>query len=288
MRRMTSSSDWDSRFFFLAADVLLLLLDAIWADTPLLLLLTVFPLLLTDTSPLEWATPVEDDSPFCAPFRQDSSESRSCPVPLACMVPRFMQVARCIYIYKLLTGATGYCGDNKTNARAADRPTDPDAAPNCPVPAADSPRLFRGGGRGDNPIFDSDDEQMEFRVLSTAAFCEMWCSLALSGTVNAVLKLLGRACYCCSQTAAALLWAYAVTSAEIPSRLFARAASPTGGAASCVLRCALSFKVKLKGHLLKSCWLTALHYAFHFFFFYCLFTKTYSSTWGTVLFLLLQ
>lgn len=49
-------------------------------------------------------------------------------------------------------------------------------------------------------------------------------------SVPAALELLGRACYCCSQTAAALFWTYAVTSAEIPSRLFARAASPVGDA----------------------------------------------------------
>lgn len=220
---------------------------------------------------------MEDDSPFCAPFRQDSSESRSCPVPLACMVPRFVQVTRCIY--KPLTGATGHCGDNKTTARATDRPTDPDAAPNCPVPpAADSPCLFRGGGRNYNPIFDSDDEQMELRVPSTAAFRGIRYYLPLSGTVNAAFKLLGRACYCCSQTAAALLWAYAVTSAEIPSRLFARVASRLGGAASSVLRFALSFKVKLKVRLLESWWLTVVHSCISFLLFYRLFTKTHSST----------
>ncbi len=111
---MTSSSDWDRRFFFftpeLASDVLLVLLDADWDDTPLLLL-TVFPLLVTDTSPLVWATPVEDDSPFCAPFRQDSSEPRSCPAPLACMLPRFMQLTRCVY--KRTTGAAARCGITK-------------------------------------------------------------------------------------------------------------------------------------------------------------------------------
>lgn len=171
--RMTSSSDWDSRFFFLtpelASDVLLVLLDAGWADTPLLLLLlmTVFPLLVTDRSPLEWAAPVEDDSPFCAPLRQDSSESRSCPAPLACMLTRFMEVTQCRN--KTMTGATGHCGESKISAAAADRPTDPDAAPNCPVPpAAESPCLFRD----DNPVFELDVEQTEAGLISTTAFCE--------------------------------------------------------------------------------------------------------------------
>lgn len=72
---------------------------------------------------------------------------------------------------KRLTGATGHCREKKPAGAAADRPTDPDAAPNCPVPpAAESPCLFRGGGRGNNPVFDSDDEETEARVISTAAF----------------------------------------------------------------------------------------------------------------------
>lgn len=111
MSLMTSSSHWDKRFFFFISAVLLLL-DAGWADTPqlLLLLLTLFPLLVTDTSPLEWATPAEDASPFCVPFRQDSSESRSCPVPLACMFPWFIQITRCVN--KRMTCAATHCGDN--------------------------------------------------------------------------------------------------------------------------------------------------------------------------------
>lgn len=172
---MTSSSDWDSRFFFLtlelASEELLALLDAGSEDSPLLLL-TVFPLLVTDRSPLEWATPVEDGSPFRAPFWQDSSESRSCPAPLACMLPRFMQVTQ--RIYKIMTAATSHCGDNNSTVTAADRPTDPDAAPNCPVPpAAECTCVFRGGGRDDNPVFNSDDELTEVRVIPTAAFCEI-------------------------------------------------------------------------------------------------------------------
>lgn len=54
----------------------------------------------------------------------------------------------------------GALRDNKTTVPAADRPTDPDAAQNCPVaPAAESRCLFHGGGGDDNPLFD--DEEME-------------------------------------------------------------------------------------------------------------------------------
>lgn len=82
-------------------------------------------------------------------------------------------------------------------------------------------------GRDNNPVFDSDDEETEVRVISTTTFCEIRWYLTLSGSVKAALKLSDRACYCCSQTAAAaLLWTYAVTSAEIPLRLFAWTASP--------------------------------------------------------------
>lgn len=156
---MTSSSDWDRRFFFFTPELPsdgLLLLDTGWADTPLLLLLTVFPLLVTDRTPLEWATPTEDGSTLGEPFRQDSSVSRSCPAPLACMLTRFIRLTR--WVWKQMTGAKRQCGDYKTTGTAADRPTDPDAAPNCPVPLRPSLPVcsrrrrrqkpgFRQGGR---------------------------------------------------------------------------------------------------------------------------------------------
>lgn len=69
-------------------------------------------------------------------------------------------------------GASGHCGEKKSTGAAADGPTDPDAAPNCPVPpAAVSPCLFRGDDRDDNPFSDSGDEDTEARLILTAAFC---------------------------------------------------------------------------------------------------------------------
>lgn len=57
-----------------------------------------------------------------------------------------------------MTGAMGDCRDDKTTGTATDRPTDPDAAPNCPAPpAAESSRLFRGAGRDDKPVFSAED-----------------------------------------------------------------------------------------------------------------------------------
>lgn len=176
MSRMTSSSHWDSRFFFLPPELAsfgLLLLDAGCADTPLLLLLTVFPLLVTDTSPLEWAAPAEEDSPFCAPFWQDTSESVSCPAPLACIFSRLIRVKWCVC--KRLPGATGHCGEKKSTGTAADGPTDPDAAPNCPVPLRPILRVFfRGDDRDEKPFSDTEDEATESRVISTTSFCECW------------------------------------------------------------------------------------------------------------------
>lgn len=115
----------------------------------------------------------------------------------------------------------GHCGENGSTGTTWYRPSNPDAAPHCPVPPeAESPCLFRGDGRGYNPDFGLEDEEVEAWVIWATAFCEIRCSMALSDSAKAAVKLLGRACYCCSQTAAALLWTYAVTSAEIPSRLF--------------------------------------------------------------------
>ncbi len=52
-----------------------------------LLVPTLFPLSVLERSPLEWAPPAEDDSPFCALLRQESSEdSCPCPAPFACML----------------------------------------------------------------------------------------------------------------------------------------------------------------------------------------------------------
>lgn len=86
---MTSSSACDSRFFFFreptsepeAAEP-----EAGPAEDPLLAP-TLFPLSALDRSPLECVPPAEDDSPFCALLRQESSEeSCPCAAPFACML----------------------------------------------------------------------------------------------------------------------------------------------------------------------------------------------------------
>lgn len=56
-----------------------------------LLVPPLFPLFVLEISPLECAPPAEEDSPFCALFKQERSESCPCPDPLDCMfVPRLL------------------------------------------------------------------------------------------------------------------------------------------------------------------------------------------------------
>lgn len=163
---MTSSSDWERRFFFFPLELAsedVVLLDAAWAGTPLLL--TELPLFVADTSPLVWAPPLEDDSPFCALFRQDSSESWSCPAPLACMFWMLTWVALCGF--KRMTGATGEFGKVKSPTTTADRPADPIAAPSSPAPSATESRCFFRGGGDAPPVSESEEEQAEARVNST-------------------------------------------------------------------------------------------------------------------------
>ena len=90
---MTSSSACESRFFFFSEPTSEL--EAVEAaEVPVpgpvedpLLVPTLFPLSVLERSPLEWVPPAVDDSPFCALFRQESSEdSCPCPAPFACML----------------------------------------------------------------------------------------------------------------------------------------------------------------------------------------------------------
>lgn len=72
MSRITSSSLWDSRFFFFV-----LLSDAgLSVDGS--------PLFAEDSSPLECTAPAAEDED--SPFLQDSGSGSCAPVPLACIL----------------------------------------------------------------------------------------------------------------------------------------------------------------------------------------------------------
>lgn len=90
---MTSSSACDSRFFFFnepTSEPEAVEAAEVPEPGPLedpLLVPTLFPLSVLERSPFEWVPPAEDDSPFCALFRQESSEdSCPCPAPFACIL----------------------------------------------------------------------------------------------------------------------------------------------------------------------------------------------------------
>lgn len=170
---MTSSSDWERRFFFFTefASEDTVLLDA--AGIPMLLL-TEFPLFVVD-SPLTlvWAPPAEDDSPFCALlFRQDSSESWPCPAPLACMLLMLMWATLCGF--NRMTGATGELGKVKIPT-TVHRAADPIEAPSPPAPSATEARYFFRGGGDAPPV--SESEEAEARVNSPRALVTEWCQV---------------------------------------------------------------------------------------------------------------
>lgn len=172
---MTSSSDWERRFFFFTefASEDTVLLDAAGAGIPSLLL-TEFPLFVVD-SPLTlvWASPAEDDSPFCALlFRQDSSESWPCPAPLACMLLMLMWATLCGF--NRMTGATGELGKVKIPT-TVDRAADPIAAPSSPAPSTTEARYFFRGGGDAPPV--SESEEAEARVNSPRALVTEWCQV---------------------------------------------------------------------------------------------------------------
>lgn len=87
MSRITSSSACDSRFFFFNEPMSELeaaagVPDVVPAAEPLLVPLSVLD------RPLECVPLAEDDSPFCALLRQESSEdSCPCPAPFDCILP---------------------------------------------------------------------------------------------------------------------------------------------------------------------------------------------------------
>lgn len=86
---MTSSSACESRFFFFneATPELEAEVPEPRAMEEPLLVPTLVPLSVLESRPLEWAPPADDDSPFCALLRQESSDdSCPCPAPFDCML----------------------------------------------------------------------------------------------------------------------------------------------------------------------------------------------------------
>lgn len=166
INRITSSSDWDSRFFFFIEPVsepkvvaveVAGLLDV---GTPLFAVTTV-PLFVGDSSPFECAPATADDSPFWALFRQDSSEFCPCPAPLACMLQTLVSVPLC-RLRQRAEIARGLGREAKPKT-AAERPALPAEAPVSPAPSAADTRAFFRGGEAP-PGSESLEEQAEARV----------------------------------------------------------------------------------------------------------------------------
>lgn len=139
--------------------------EATPAEAPLLAL-TVFPLFVLESSPLECAPLVEDDSPFCALFRQESSESCGCPAPLACMLLLMLfTIVRLMW----MAGVPGGCEEVASPKTTAERPTVPAEAPGSPAPSAAEARCFFRGGGDAPPVSESEEEEAEARVSSPRA-----------------------------------------------------------------------------------------------------------------------
>ena len=166
---MTSSSACDSRFFFLNEPTSEL--EAV-AEVPEpgpvedpLLVPTLFPLSVLERSPLEWVPPAEDDSPFCALFRQESSEdSCPCPAPFACiLLLRLLTILRVKWMAEV---AWECVASPKTTP---DRPVTTAEAPGSPAPSAAEARCFFRGGGDAPPVSESEEEEAEARVSSPRA-----------------------------------------------------------------------------------------------------------------------
>lgn len=169
---MTSSSACDSRFFFFNEPTSELEAEAeVPEPGPVedpLLVPTLVPLSVLERSPLEWVPPAEDDSPFCALFRQESSEdSWPCPAPFACMLLlRLLTALR----LKWMAEVAWECGECVASPRTTpDRPVITAEAPGSPAPSAAEARCFFRGGGDAPPVSESEEEEAEARVSSPRA-----------------------------------------------------------------------------------------------------------------------
>jgi len=172
---MTSSSACDSRFFFFREPPTSEPEAAEEAEVPdtgpveePLLVPTLFPLSVLESSPLEWLPPAEDDSPFCALLRQESSvDSCPCPAPFACMLLlRLLTTLR----LKWMAEVAWECGEWAASPKTIpDRPVKTAEAPGSPAPSAAEARCFFRGGGDAPPVSESEEEEAEARVSSPRA-----------------------------------------------------------------------------------------------------------------------
>lgn len=186
---MTSSSDWESLFFFLRLLPSSGMAEA--AAPPGTPLLTLRLLLLLPAagaagrSPLAWArSPADDDgegddSPFCAD-RQASSwvwpwppPPPLPPAPLACMTLPLTRLGPLPRRGPEAAAGAAAAGTPTTtttedddDAGGGERPVRPAEAPGSPTPSAAEARgFFRGGGEAP-PASESEEEEAEARVSS--------------------------------------------------------------------------------------------------------------------------
>lgn len=171
---MTSSSACVSRFFFFneptsEAEVV----EEVEVPEPgpiedPLLVPTISPLSVLERRPLEWVPPAEDDSPFCALFRQERSEdSCPCPAPFACMLPlRILTTLRLNWIAEVAWERWECDASPRTTP---ERPVTTAEAPGSPAPSAAEARCFFRGGGDAPPVSESEEEEAEARVSSPRA-----------------------------------------------------------------------------------------------------------------------
>lgn len=168
---MTSSSACDSRFFFFndptsepeaEAEVP----EPGPIDDPLLVP-TLVPLSVLER-PLEWVPSAEDDSPFWALLRQESSEdSCPCPAPFDCML--LLKLLTKLRL-KWIVDVAWECGECVASPRTTpDRPVITAEAPGSPAPSAAEARCFFRGGGDAPPVSESEEEEAEARVSSPRA-----------------------------------------------------------------------------------------------------------------------
>lgn len=174
INRMTSSSACERRFFFFnvpASELEAVETAEVPEPGPLedpLLVPTLFPLSVLDRSPFEWVPPAEEDSPFCALFRQERSEdSCPCPAPFACiLLPRLLTTLRLKWMAEVAWECEEWVASPRTTP---ERPVTTAEAPGSPAPSAAEARCFFRGGGDAPPVSESEEEEAEARVSSPRA-----------------------------------------------------------------------------------------------------------------------
>lgn len=168
---MTSSSACVSRFFFFNEPTSEL--EAVEAaEVPVqgptedpLLVPTLLPLSVLERRPFEWVPPTEEDSPFCALFKQESSEdSCPCPAPFACIL--LLRLLTTLRLKWMAEVAWEYAPRPKTTP---ERPVKTAEAPGSPAPSTAEARCFFRGGGDAPPVSESEEEEAEARVSSPRA-----------------------------------------------------------------------------------------------------------------------